>query len=105
MIRTAWYALVLVASSALHASAAIVAALLRVSHRPGGVYDWATVDWSRDNPLWKNGVLSAERRLRRSNYAYIFMRDYRDSLVGIPRTPMSDTESASAVARVVAGLV
>ena len=48
MIRTAWFALVLFFSSALHASGVIVAALVGVKRRPGGVYDWGTNDWSRD---------------------------------------------------------
>src|SRR5256886_15930460 len=48
MIRTAWFALVLVVSSAIHATGVIVAALVGVKRRPGGVYDWGTNDWSRD---------------------------------------------------------
>ena len=47
MIRTLWYYVVLVASSVLHGVPPIVAGLLRVKHRPGGVYDWATQGWSR----------------------------------------------------------
>ena len=47
MIRTLWYYAVLVFSSAVHATAVIVAGLLGVRHRPGGVYDWGTQDWSR----------------------------------------------------------
>lgn len=47
MIRTLWYYVVLVATSILHAVPAIVAGLLRVKPRPGGVYDWSTRDWSR----------------------------------------------------------
>ena len=50
MIRTLWFAMVLVVSSIIHATAVIVAALLGVKRRPGGggVYDWGTNDWSRD---------------------------------------------------------
>ncbi len=49
MIRWVLFALWIVPSTLLHALAAIVAALLGVQRRPGGggVYDWATVDWSR----------------------------------------------------------
>ena len=48
MIRTLWYYVVLGISTVVHASAAFVAGLLRVRHRPGGVYDWSGSDWSRD---------------------------------------------------------
>ena len=48
MIRTAWFALVLVVSSVIHAGAVLIAALLGVRRRPGGIYDWGTTDWSRD---------------------------------------------------------
>src|SRR2546428_8758092 len=47
MIRTLWFYVVLVGTPLLHATAAIVAALLGVKHRAGGVYDWSTNDWSR----------------------------------------------------------
>jgi 1-acyl-sn-glycerol-3-phosphate acyltransferase len=55
VIRTLWFYAVLVASSVVHAFAAIVAALLGVRHRPGGVYDWSTVDWARQI-LWGAGT-------------------------------------------------
>ena len=48
MIRTAWFYVVVVFSTVIHATAPIVAAILRIRHRPGGVYDWGTNDWSRD---------------------------------------------------------
>ena len=48
MIRTLWYYVVLVASTIVHATAAVVAGLFRVRSRRGGVYDWASTDWSRD---------------------------------------------------------
>ena len=48
MIRTLWYYIVLFFTTILHASAAIIAGLLRVKHRVGGVYDWSSTDWSRD---------------------------------------------------------
>lgn len=51
MIRTLWFYLVLVVSTVIHAVGVIGAALLGVPRRPrgggGGVYDWATQDWSR----------------------------------------------------------
>jgi len=48
MIRTAWFYVVVVFSTIIHATAPIVAAILRIRYRPGGVYDWGTNDWSRD---------------------------------------------------------
>ena len=48
MIRTAWFYVVVVFSTIIHATAPIVAALLRIRYRPGGVYDWGTNDWSRN---------------------------------------------------------
>src|SRR5205809_3426158 len=47
MIRTLWFYVVLVVSTASHATGVIVAALLGVKRRPGGWYDWGTTDWSR----------------------------------------------------------
>ena len=48
MIRTAWFYVVVVFSTIIHATAPIVAAMLRIRYRPGGVYDWGTNDWSRN---------------------------------------------------------
>jgi 1-acyl-sn-glycerol-3-phosphate acyltransferase len=48
VIRTLWYYVVLAASTIVHAVGAVVAALFRVRNRVGGVYDWASTDWSRD---------------------------------------------------------
>lgn len=48
MIRLLWVTLVVLPSTLVHSLAALVAALVGVKRRPGGVYDWATVDWSRD---------------------------------------------------------
>ena len=48
MIRTIWFYLVLVVSSVIHAGGVIVAALLGVKRRPGGIYDWGATDWARD---------------------------------------------------------
>lgn len=47
-VRTLWYYVVLLASTIVHASGAVLAGLLRVRHRTGGIYDWADNDWSRD---------------------------------------------------------
>lgn len=47
MLRTVWYYLVLVVSTVIHASGTLVGALFRARHRPGGIYDWGTADWSR----------------------------------------------------------
>jgi len=47
-LRTLWYYVVLVVSTIVHATAAVVAGLFRVRNRRGGVYDWASTDWSRD---------------------------------------------------------
>jgi len=48
VIRTLWYYVVLAVSTIIHATVAVVAALFRVRNRVGGVYDWASTDWSRD---------------------------------------------------------
>ena len=48
MIRTLWYYVVLFFSTIVHASGVVIAGLLRVRNRRGGVYDWGSVDWSRD---------------------------------------------------------
>ena len=47
-LRTLWYYVVLVVSTIVHATGAVVAGLFRVRNRRGGVYDWASTDWSRD---------------------------------------------------------
>jgi len=46
---------VVVVSSVIHATAVIVAALLGVKRRTGGVYDWGTNDWSHQ-VLWAAGT-------------------------------------------------
>ncbi|HET9386840.1 MAG TPA: lysophospholipid acyltransferase family protein [Gemmatimonadales bacterium] len=48
MIRTLWYYVVLFLSTIVHASGAVIAGLFRVKNRRGGIYDWASEDWSRD---------------------------------------------------------
>jgi 1-acyl-sn-glycerol-3-phosphate acyltransferase len=55
MPRTLWYYCVLVISTIVHAVGAIVAGILGVRHRPGGIYDWGTSDWSRWI-LWAAGT-------------------------------------------------
>jgi 1-acyl-sn-glycerol-3-phosphate acyltransferase len=47
MIRLLWVTLIVLPSTAVHALGVIIAALFRVRRRPGGVYDWGTVDWAR----------------------------------------------------------
>ncbi|MEX2156008.1 MAG: lysophospholipid acyltransferase family protein [Gemmatimonadales bacterium] len=48
MIRILWYYIVLGISTVIHAAAGVAAGLVRVRHRPGGVYDWSGTDWARD---------------------------------------------------------
>src|SRR2546421_12770572 len=48
MIRTVWFYVVLVVTSVIHAGGVLVAALVGVKRRPGGVYDWGASDWARD---------------------------------------------------------
>src|SRR2546428_6433145 len=55
MIRALWYYVVLLVSTVYHAGAAAVAGVLRVKHRPGGVYDWSGRNWSR-LILWGSGT-------------------------------------------------
>jgi 1-acyl-sn-glycerol-3-phosphate acyltransferase len=47
VIRVLWFYAVLVVSAVYHAAGAAIAGLLRVRHRPGGVYDWAGTAWAR----------------------------------------------------------
>jgi 1-acyl-sn-glycerol-3-phosphate acyltransferase len=47
MIRTLIFYLAVLVSTLVHATTAVVAALLRVPQRPGRVYDWSTRDWSK----------------------------------------------------------
>src|SRR5256885_14776576 len=48
MIRTVWFYVVLVVTSVIHAGGVLVAALVGVKRRPGGVYGWGATDWARD---------------------------------------------------------
>jgi 1-acyl-sn-glycerol-3-phosphate acyltransferase len=47
MLRTIWYYVVLVVATVIHAVGTLLGAVFRVKHRPGGIYDWGTADWSR----------------------------------------------------------
>lgn len=47
MIRTFFFYVAVFVSSLVHATTAVVAALLRVPQRPGRVYDWSTRDWAK----------------------------------------------------------
>jgi 1-acyl-sn-glycerol-3-phosphate acyltransferase len=47
VIRTLWFYVMVVVSTLVHASTALIAALVRVPSRPGRIYDWSTSDWSR----------------------------------------------------------
>ncbi|HTR20905.1 MAG TPA: lysophospholipid acyltransferase family protein [Gemmatimonadales bacterium] len=55
MLRTLWYYIVLFISTVIHASTAVVASLLGVSLKPGGIYDWCARDWVRWD-LWAAGT-------------------------------------------------
>lgn len=48
MIRTLWYYVVLFLTTVVHASAAVIAGVLHLPFKRGGIYDWASKDWSRD---------------------------------------------------------
>jgi 1-acyl-sn-glycerol-3-phosphate acyltransferase len=47
MIRTLWFYMVLIPSTIIHSLGPVIAGLLGVKHRPGGVYDWGASDWGR----------------------------------------------------------
>lgn len=47
VLRTIWYVLSLVSLVLWYGGAVILAALFRVKHRPGGVYDWAGRNWGK----------------------------------------------------------
>jgi 1-acyl-sn-glycerol-3-phosphate acyltransferase len=80
MIRTAWFYVVLVLSSIVHATGVIAAALLGVKRRPGGIYDWGTNDWSRQllraagTPVRVSGLerIPAEPVVYASNHSSMF---------------------------------
>ena len=55
MLRTVWFFLVLIASTVWFGTGVVIAGLLGVERRPGGVYDRAAKRWAR-NALWAAGV-------------------------------------------------
>jgi len=55
MLRTVWFFLVLIASTLWFGTGVVIAGLLGVERRPGGVYDRAAKRWAR-NALWAAGV-------------------------------------------------
>ncbi len=55
MLRTVWFFLVLVASTLWFGTGVVMAGLLGIERRPGGVYDRAAKRWAR-NALWAAGV-------------------------------------------------
>lgn len=55
MLRTLWFFVVLVASTIWYGSSCVIAGLLGVERKPGGVYDRATKRWAR-NALWAAGT-------------------------------------------------
>ena len=55
MIRTLWFFAVLFVSTVWNATSAFVAGVLRIRHRPGGVYDMAARRWAQ-HALWASGV-------------------------------------------------
>lgn len=55
MFRTLWFFFVLVTTLLWHGGKVLIAGLLGVDHRPGGLYDQATRRWSRA-ALWAAGV-------------------------------------------------
>jgi 1-acyl-sn-glycerol-3-phosphate acyltransferase len=48
VIRTLWYYVVLFFSTIVHAGGSAIGGLLRIPNRRGGLYDWGTIDWSRE---------------------------------------------------------
>jgi 1-acyl-sn-glycerol-3-phosphate acyltransferase len=55
MLRTLWFFVVLVASTVWYGSSVVIAGILGVERKPGGVYDRAAKRWAR-NALWAAGV-------------------------------------------------
>jgi 1-acyl-sn-glycerol-3-phosphate acyltransferase len=54
-LRTVWFFLVLTASLIWHGTRVLVAGLLGVEQRPGGIYDRAARSWAR-SALWAAGI-------------------------------------------------
>ncbi len=55
MIRTAWFLLNLFVSTTFFGSISIVAGIIRVPNKPGGVYDWCARRWAQVL-LWASGA-------------------------------------------------
>lgn len=55
MLRTVWFFLVMVASTIWYGSSVVIAGLLGIRRRPGGVYDRSAKRWAR-NALWAAGI-------------------------------------------------
>ena len=54
-MRTLWFFVVLIASTIWYGGSVVIAGLLGVERKPGGVYDRAAKRWAR-NALWAAGV-------------------------------------------------
>src|SRR6266850_2339456 len=55
MLRTLWFLANLLVFTLIYGLTAIIAGLLRLPNKPGGVYDHCTSDWSRAL-LWAAGT-------------------------------------------------
>src|SRR3972149_6064300 len=55
MLRTVWFFVVMVASTIWYGTSGLVAGLMGVPRRDGGVYDRAAKRWAR-NALWAAGI-------------------------------------------------
>ena len=55
MLRTVWFFLVMIASTIWYGSSVVIASLLGLTRRPGGVYDRSAKGWAR-NALWAAGI-------------------------------------------------
>ncbi len=55
MLRTLWFFVVMIASTIWYGGSVVVAGVLGVRRRPGGVYDRAAKRWAR-NALWAAGI-------------------------------------------------
>src|SRR3989304_3251686 len=55
MLRTVWFFVVMVASTIWYGTSVLVAGLMGVPRRDGGVYDRAAKRWAR-NALWAAGI-------------------------------------------------
>src|ERR1041385_8591730 len=64
MIRTVRYVAALLRFSAQHAGSVVIAAVLRVRQRPGGVYDRAAREWARGILRWCRIRVTIEGRER-----------------------------------------